>query len=251
MRRMSSPAVFALAMSIIASEGVAQEIRAVALDRETKQPVADVRVSLLSRKREELDSTRTAVDGSFTLRAKDAGKYFIQVRREGSLAEDSDAIFLESGAVRNDTLYVTPARLLQGVDVVIGREVFRIFGVTISHMSPRSLILPEAIDEVRAKSRTAADIVMQRGPQSLRVLGLGTGRVCYLLYGTDRRAVDAPGRECARVYLNGQPMQTNTDIPADQLEAVAVISPRSALVTLGVNTGAVMLWTRGMLKTAR
>ena len=251
MRRTSRTAVFTLALCIFASEGVSQEVRAVALDRETKQPVADVRISLLSRKREELDSTRTAVDGSFTLRAKEAGKYFIQIRRVGSPAEDSDAIFLESGQTRNDTLYVTPARLLQGVDVVIGREVFRIFGVTISSMSPRSLILPEAIDEVRAKSRTAADIVMQRGPQSLRVLGLGTGRVCYQLYGTDRRAVDAPSSECARVYLNGQPVQTNTDIPADELEAVAVISPRAAFVTLGVNTGAVMLWTRGMLKTAR
>jgi hypothetical protein len=233
--------VFALAMSIVGSEAASQELRAVALDRETKQPVADVRISLLSRKREELDSTRTGVDGSFTLRAKEAGKYFIQVRREGSPAEDSDAIFLESGAVRRDTLYVTPARLLQGVSVVIGREVFRVLGVTISSLSPRSLILPEAIDEIRASSRSASDIVMQKGPPYLRVLGLGTGRVCYQIYGGD----------CARVYLNGQPMQTNTDIPAADLEAVAVISARSAQITLGENSGVVMLWTRGMLKTAR
>jgi len=241
MRRIGSLSVFTLATAIAGNEARSQELRAVALDRESKKPVADVRVSLLSRKREELDSTRTAVDGTFTLRAKQAGKYFIQVRRDGSASEESDAIFLESGETRNDTLYVTPARLLQAVDVVIGREVFRIFGVTISSMSPRSLILPEAIDEVRASARTAADIVMQRGPPNLRVLGLGTGRVCYQIQGGD----------CARVYLNGQQMQTSTDIPAEELEAVAVISPRSALVALGVNTGAVMLWTRGMLKTAR
>lgn len=238
--RRKNQAILSLGLCIVASDGVAQEIRAVALDRETKKPVADVRVSLLSRKREELDSTRTGADGSFTLRAKEAGKYFIQVSRDGSASEESDAIFLESGVTRNDTLYVTPARLLQGVDVVIGREIFRIFGITISSMSPRSLILPEAIDEVRASARSAADVVMQRGPPNLRVLGLGTGRVCYQIQGGD----------CARVYLNGQQMQTSTDIPAEELEAVAVIPPRSALVTLGVNTGAVMLWTRGMLKTA-
>jgi len=239
--RRRNQAVLALALCVAANEGLSQEIRAIALDRETKQPVADVRISLLSRKREELDSTRTAVDGSFTLRAKEGGKYFIQVRREGSLAEDSDAIFLESGAVRYDTLYVTPARLLQGVDVVIGREVFRVLGVTISSLSPRSLILPEAIDEIRASSRSASDVVMQKGPPYLRVIGLGTGRVCYQLYGGN----------CARVYLNGQPMQTNTDIPAADLEAVAVVTARSAQVTLGENSGVVMLWTRGMLRTVR
>ncbi len=241
MRPPSSLAVFTLAMSIVGNEGRSQELRAIALDRETKKPVADVRVSLLTRKREELDTTRTGVDGSFTLRAKEGGKYFVQLRRDGSASEESDAIFLESGVTRNDTLYVTPARLLQGVDVVIGREIFRIFGVTISNMSPRSLILPEAIDEVRASARTAADIVMQKGPPNLRVLGLGTGRVCYQIYGSD----------CARVYLNGQQMQTSTDIPAEELEAVAVLSARNAQVTLGNNSGVVMLWTRGMLKTAR
>ena len=239
--RRRNQAVLALALCVAANEGLSQEIRAIALDRETKQPVADVRIALLSRKREELDSTRTAVDGSFTLRAKEGGKYFIQVRREGSLAEDSDAIFLESGAVRYDTLYVTPARLLQGVDVVIGREVFRVLGVTISSLSPRSLILPEAIDEIRASSRSASDVVRQKGPPYLRVIGVGTARVCYQL----------SGGNCARVYLNGQPMQTNTDIPAADLEAVAVVTARSAQVTLGENSGVVMLWTRGMLRTVR
>ena len=251
MRRIGSLTVFTLAMSIVASEATSQELRAVALDRETKQPVADVRVSLLSRKREQLDSTRTAVDGSFTLRAKEAGKYFIQVRHEGQAAEESDAIFLEKGETRNDTLYVTPARLLQKVDVIIGREIFRIFGTTTSNMSPRSLILPDEVEEVRAKSRTAADIVMQLGPPLLRVLGLGTGRVCYQIDGGDRRGLDAPTTDCARVYLNGQPMQTTTDIPAAELEAAAVLSPRSVQATLGVSTGVIMLWTRGMLKTAR
>ncbi|MGH7695151.1 MAG: hypothetical protein ACRENH_09220, partial [Gemmatimonadaceae bacterium] len=62
MRRLGSLTVFTLAMSIVGSEAASQELRAVALDRETKQPVADARISLLSRKREELDSTRTAVD---------------------------------------------------------------------------------------------------------------------------------------------------------------------------------------------
>jgi hypothetical protein len=63
--------------------------------------------------------------------------------------------------------------------------------------------------------------------------------------------LDAPTTDCARVYLNGQPMQTTTDIPAEELEAAAVLSPRSVQATLGVSTGVIMLWTRGMLKTAR
>lgn len=251
MGQLRGPVGFAMAISMVASEAVAQEVRAVALDRETKQPVADLRVSLLSRRRDALDSTRTAQDGTFILRAKEGGKYFIQVRHEGQAAEESDAIFLENGQTRTDTLYVTPARLLQKVDVIIGREIFRIFGTTISSMSPRSLILPDAVEEVRAKARTAADIVMQRGPPRLRVLGLGTGRVCYQIDGGDRRALDAPTGDCARVYLNGQPMQTTTDIPAEELEAAAVLSPRSVQATLGANTGVIMLWTRGMLKAAR
>lgn len=213
----SSLAVSALAISIVGSEGVSQELRAVALDRETKKPVADVRVSLLNRRREELDSARTGPDGTFTLRAKEAGKYFIQVRRSGSLAEESDAIFLAGGEVPYDTLYVRAERRLEGIDVVIGREVFRIFGATISNMSPRSLILPEAIDEIRATACTASDVVMQKGPLTVRVLGAGTGRVCY--------QISRAG--CARVYLNGQPAQTNTDVSVADLEAVAVLTPRS------------------------
>jgi hypothetical protein len=235
------PAGLILALCLAVSEGLAQEIRAVALDRETKKPVADVRVSLLSRKREELDTARSAQDGSFVLRASEAGKFFISVQRQGQAAEESDAIFLEKGETRSDTLYVTPSRLLQKIDVVIGREIFRILGVTISSMAPRQLILPEEIAEVRKGARTAADIVMQTGPSYLRVLGLGTGRICYQL------ARD----ECARVYLNGQPMQTNTDVPAEELEAAAVITAQSVQATLGRNSGIVMLWTRGMLKTAR
>lgn len=240
MKRMST-AVLMLALLGTSREGVSQEVRSVALDRETKKPVADLRVSLLNRRREELDTARTAQDGSFTLRAKEGGKFFIQVQHAGQAAEESDAIFLEKDQTLNDTLYVTPARLLQGIDIVIGREIFRLLGVTISSMAPRQLILPEDIDEIRGRSQNASDIVMRKGPPFLRVIGLGTGRICYQLYGGD----------CARVYLNGQPMQTNTDIPASELEAVAVIPARSAQTTLGNNSGVVMLWTRGMLKSAR
>ncbi|MGQ0643554.1 MAG: carboxypeptidase-like regulatory domain-containing protein, partial [Gemmatimonadaceae bacterium] len=85
---------FALMSSVPAVEGGAQELRAIALDRETKQPVGDVRVALLSRRRAELDTARTAADGSFTLRAKAPGKFFLQVRRSGYPAEETDAIFL-------------------------------------------------------------------------------------------------------------------------------------------------------------
>lgn len=241
MRRTSCLTLLAAATTIVASAAASQEVRAVALDRETKQPVADIRVSLLSRKREELDSARTAIDGSFTLRAKQGGKYFIQVSRPGHPAEESDAIFLEKGEIRNDTLYVTAARVLQRVEDVIGREIFRLFGVTASSLPPRALILPEQIESVRASARSASDIVLQKGPPYLRVLGLGTGRVCYQIYGGD----------CARVYLNGQQVLTAADLPAGDLEAVAVLTPSAVQTTLGNSTGVVMLWTRGMLKTAR
>ncbi|MGH7711765.1 MAG: carboxypeptidase-like regulatory domain-containing protein [Gemmatimonadaceae bacterium] len=225
--------------SILTSEGRSQELRAVALERDTKQPVVDARVSLLSRRRAELDTARTAADGSFSVRAKEGGKFFLSVRRFGYPAEETDAIFLNAGETRIDTVYVAPARTLQKVETVIDREIFRIFGVTIASLSDRAVILPEDVESVRASSRTASDVVMQKGPTYVRVEGAGTGRVCYQIHGGG----------CALLYLNGQPIPSSTDIPVHDLEAVAVLTPTDAQMLLGRNNGVVMLFSRGMLRT--
>jgi len=74
----------------------------------------------------------------------------------------------------------------------------------------------------------------------VRVLGAGTGRVCYQIRGGN----------CALLYLDGQPIPATTDIPAHDLEAVAILAPMDAIVTLGRNNGVVMLFTRRMLRTA-
>lgn len=233
-------ATIALAASFVTMEAESQELRAVVLDRETKQPVVDARVSLISRRRAELDSARSATDGSFSVRAKEGGKFFVHVRRSGYPVEETDAIFLKEGEVRVDTLYVQAARTLQKVEVAVSREVFRIFGVTTASLPARALILPEDLDEVRLSARSVADIVLQKGPPYVTVRGAGTGRVCYQIHGGD----------CALVYLNGQPIPSTTDLPAHDIEAVAVLTPLDASITLGRNTGVVLFFTRGMLRSA-
>jgi len=231
-------AVLVLASSIVSAESASQELRAITLDRETKQPVADARVSLLGRRREELDSARTGADGAFVLRAKAPGKFFIQVRRTGYLAEETDAVFLTEGEIRVDTLYIASAKGVQNVESIVDREMFRLFGVTASSLSSRALILPQHVEAVRRNSRTASDVVMQKGPSYVRVNGAGTGRVCYQIQGSG----------CAALYLNGQPIPSSTDIPANDLEAVAILRQVDVQMTSRHNNGVVMLFTRSMLR---
>ncbi|MGQ0639284.1 MAG: carboxypeptidase-like regulatory domain-containing protein, partial [Gemmatimonadaceae bacterium] len=187
----------------------------------------------------ELDTARTAADGSFTLRAKAPGKFFLQVRRSGYPAEETDAIFLQAGETRDDTLYVAPAASLLKLDVIVDREVSRIFGVPASSLAGKAVILPEDIASVSTSTRTASDVVLKKGPPFVRVLGAGTGRVCYQIRGAG----------CAALYLNGQPIPATIDIPAHDLEAVAILAPMDVLITVGRNNGIVMLFTRGMLRT--
>jgi hypothetical protein len=227
---------FPLLLYAASAEANGQELRAITLDRETKQPVADVRVALLSRHRVELDTARSAADGWFTVRAKDGGKFFLQARRASYPAEETDAIFLQAGETRIDTLYVAPARTLRTVAAIVDREVFRLFGVTTAGISERGVLLPEDIEPLRATSRTASDVIVQKGPPFVKVFGAGTGSVCYQIYGTT----------CARQYLNGQPIPASTDIPAHDVEAIAILTPTEAQVTLGRNSGVVMLFTRAM-----
>jgi hypothetical protein len=87
----------------------------------------------------------------------------------------------------------------------------------------------------------ASDVVLQKGPSFVRVFGAGTGRVCYQVRASN----------CAMLYLNGQPIPASTDIPATDLEAVAILTPMDGLVQLGRNSGVVMLFTRGNLRTSR
>lgn len=222
---------------LIGVEGVAQELRLVTLDRDTKQPVTDVRVSLLSRRRVELDTARSGPDGSFTLRAKEPGKFFLSVSRTGYPTEETDAIFLAAGETRVDTLFLAPAQKLMKVEDVVDREIVRIFGVSASSLSSRALLLPDDIERVRSSARTASDIIQQKGPSFVRVLGAGSGRVCYQIQGSN----------CAAQYLNGQPIPSSTDIPAEELAAVAILTPMEAQVALGQNSGAVLLFTRSLL----
>ncbi len=231
-------AVLMLASSIVSAESASQELRAITLDRETKQPVADARVSLLSRRREELDTARTGPDGTFILRAKAPGKFFIQVRRTGYLAEETDAVFLTEGETRSDTLYIASAKGVQTVESIVDREMFRLFGVTASSLSDRALILPHQVEAVRRSSRNASDVVMQKGPSYVRVIGAGTGRVCYQIQGGG----------CASLYLNGQPIPSSTDIPANDLEAAAILRQTDVQITSRNNNGVVMLFTRSMLR---
>jgi hypothetical protein len=240
MRLNRRPVVLSLSLAIVSVESASQELRAVTLDRETKQPVVDVRVSLLSRRRAELDTARTGPDGSFALRAKEPGKYFLQIRRTGYLAEETDAIFLAEGETRFDTLYIAPAKGMRTVESIVDRELFRLFGVTASSLSDRALILPDEVEAVRRSSRYASDVVMQKGPSYVRVNGAGTGRVCY----------EIQGGGCAAVYLNGQPIPSSTDIPASDLEAVAILRQMDVQVTSSRSyNGVVMLFTRSMLRT--
>jgi hypothetical protein len=233
--------LLALASALVAVEGRAQELRGVALDRETKQPVTDARISLLDRRRAEVDTARTASDGSFTLRAKEAGKFFIHVRRSGYPSEETDAIFLKDDESRVDTLYVASARTRLKVDAIVNREVFRIFGVATSSLPEKSVILPDDIASVLGSARTAADVVVQKGPPFVGVLGAGTGRVCYKVRSGN----------CAAVLVNGQRVLSTTDIPAIDLEAVVILSPFDAQTTIGRNNGVVLLFTRAMSRIAR
>ena len=240
-------AVLILASSSVSAVSSSQELRAVTLDRETKQPVVDVRVSLLSRRRAELDTARTGPDGSFTLRAKEPGKFFLQVRRDGYVTEETDAIFLAEGEIRVDTLYIASAKTLQTVASIVDREMFRLFGVTASRLSSRALILPHQVEAVRRSSRSASDVVMRKGPSYVRVNGAGSGRVCYQIQRSG----------CAAIYLNGQAVPSSTDISATDLEAVAILRPTDVQLSLdaGLNpvasshaNGVVMLFTRSMLR---
>ncbi len=233
-------AAIGLVGSLVAVEGESQELKAVVLDRETKQPVVDARVSLLSRRRAELDTARTATDGSFSVRAKEGGKFFLHVRRLGYPVEETDAIFLKDNETRVDTLYVAAVRTLQRVEVAVSREVFRLFGVTTASLPARAVILPEDIEELRGSAPSVADVVLQKGPPYVSVRGTGSGRVCYQIHGGD----------CALIYLNGQPIPSTTDLPVQDIEAVAVLTPLDAQITLGRNNGVVLLFTRGMLRSA-
>lgn len=237
MRRTSGWIALGIATMLISQTVRAQELRIVTLDQKTKAPVAGALISLVSRRSEVLDTTRTGADGSFTIRAKQGGKYFLRVSRTGFPTEETDAIFLNDGETRVDTLYVAAARALP-VDELVAREVARLFGVSTAVLPKRAVLLPSDIDPVRGSARSVSDVVMQIGPASVQVLGAGTGRACYQIHGGG----------CALIYVNGQPVPSSTDFSAQDVEAIVVLSPLDVQTALGRTGGVVLLFTRGMLR---
>ena len=231
----------AIASATASSVVNAQELRVITLDRETKQPVPNALITLLSRRQEPVDTTRTAADGSFGFRVKEAGKFFLRIHRTGLPVEETDAIFLENGQTRFDTLFLEPARPIQNIEELVSRELFRLFGVSLAGLPPRAVLLGDELEQARGGARAASDLILQRGPGFVSVRGAGSGRVCYRIH----------NGECALVYVNAQQVPSNSDIPAQDLEAIVVLTPLDTQTALGRNNGVILLFTRGSLRRTR
>ena len=183
MRFMSVLVTCALAIAFGPAAVQAQELRVITLDRESKQPVTNALITLLNRRQQPLDTTRTAADGSFTFRVAEGGKFFLRVLRAGVPAEETDAIFLEKGETRFDTLYLEPVRSIENLSDLVSREVFRLFGVSLAGLPPKAVLLGEELEEVRVSARSASDVILQKGPafvcagpgQGVCVIGFTTG----------------------------------------------------------------------------
>ena len=219
--------------ALLPAEIEAQTVQGVLVVSEVGVPVANARVWLTTGRGHTVDTTRSDAQGRFTVKADRPGTYFLNVRRLGYFPEETDAIRLAQGQVRQDTVYLLSPRVLKPVAVVVKREVDRRFGVNINMLSSSNVITSDEIDRVRPVASTLEDLLRWNHPPSLVITRDRSGGTCF----------QVRGRDCAPVYLDGMFVGTDGWFPAHDIQSIVVIPGNEAFIRFGRSSGVIAVFT--------
>jgi hypothetical protein len=224
-----------LALAIGAAPALgAQTVTGVLVVRDANAPAPNARVSLVTTRGVVVDTARSTSEGRFTVRAPRPGRYILEVRRLGHFAEESDPIPLGNGEVRSDTVYLLSAQALQPVDVVVRKEVQRIFGVDTRFLSNSQVVTSAEMDRFRYTASRLEDVVRWSGIPGVTVSHSARFGNCFTIR----------MRGCAAVYVDGMLWGTDAWLPADEIESVVVLKGSDSFVQYGTRNGAILVITR-------
>jgi hypothetical protein len=226
-----------LGVSFLAAVGIARVLGAQSFhgrlrlnDRTT--PAPNARVWLATPQGATVDTARSNDRGEFVLTAPHGGRYHLVVRRLGYTPEHTDDFTLGDDELRRDDVILLSTRVLPTVDVSVGRETRRWFG-----LDPRALgsrfIRPEQVDRLRATTIDVADLLRHSALAGVSVIGVEFGERCV-----QTRTLLG----CAAVYLDGMYLgNTLPPLSSDEVESLVVVRPLDSVLVGG--NGAVMIFT--------
>jgi hypothetical protein len=180
-----------------------------------------------------VDTARSNDRGQFTLTAPGPGRYRLVVRRLGYTPEHTDAFELEPGEVYEEDVILLSTSVLPTVEVAVGRETRRWFGIDPRALGARFL-RPEDIDRMRPMTLDVGDLVRHASLAGVNVQHAGPGEECV-----QTRVMLG----CADVYVDG--MLYGTVLPpmsSSEVETMVVLRPLDGVMVGG--NGAVMIFTQ-------
>lgn len=246
-------AVVTTALLLLPAPSVrAQTLRGRVLEDGRNTPVAGVAVSLVDRAGKDRAQATSDSLGRFVLEPPGAGEYVLEAERLGYEPTRSPLLAIKDEGAVSIELMMTPQPIgLEGIEVSVevrAEELLATYGQTPTSLGRRWISRKDLEDmplttgpgdAIRWRSVPGVWVYSDQGGAA------GVKQLC-VAFQRARRASGEP--RCAIVLVNGtkvSPAQA-AQIVADEIEAVAILTPTDASIFYGTEGGGgvVLIWTR-------